>query len=67
MSLTFWAGTHDPSQAETVQIDYNVDLDTTPPHTRQYAVTATAPSGAVKVRGWAATRATTSLSWMRCV
>ncbi|NJM41597.1 MAG: hypothetical protein HC853_12970, partial [Anaerolineae bacterium] len=67
MSLTFWAGTHDPNQAETVrlqflnsagnvisqqtvQIDYDVDNDNTPPRTRQYAVRATAPSGTVKVR-----------------
>ena len=67
MSLTFWAGTHDPTQAETVrlqflnasgsvisqqtvQIDYNVDLDNTPPRTAQYAVQSTAPAGTTKVR-----------------
>ena len=67
MSLTFWAGTHDPNQNETVRlqflnaagsvisqqtvnIDYDVDNDITPPRVTKYAVTATAPAGTVKAR-----------------
>ena len=66
-TLTFWAGTHDPAQNETVQlqylnasgsvigssvinIDYDVDLDTTYPRVTQYSVTLAAPAGAVKAR-----------------
>ena len=35
---------------QTVQIDYDVDNDNTPPRMTKYAVQATAPSGTVKVR-----------------
>jgi hypothetical protein len=66
-TLTFWAGTHDPSQNETVSleflngsgsvigsqtanIDYDVDLDSTPPRIAQYTLQLQAPAGAVQVR-----------------
>ena len=66
-TLTFWAGTHDPAQNETMQlqylsasgsvigssvvnIDYDVDLDTTFPRVTQYSVTLIAPAGAVTAR-----------------